>query len=45
MNINEAAIQKLIELYVRKIRAQMMKVDDVPWKWREIVRRKLEATE
>lgn len=35
-------MSKIVELYVRKIRAGEMTIDDVPARWRESVRKALE---
>jgi hypothetical protein len=35
-------MSKIVELYVRKIRAGEMTIDDVPARWREAVRKALE---
>lgn len=35
-------MSKIVELYVRKIRAGEMNIDDVPARWREAVRKALE---
>ncbi len=35
-------MSKIVELYVRKIRAGEMTIDDVPVRWREAVRKALE---
>ena len=40
--MTSSAIQKLLELYVKKIKAGTMTLDDVPFKWRDEVRRMLE---
>jgi hypothetical protein len=36
-------MSKIVELYVRKIRAGEMTIDDVPARWREAVRKELEG--
>ena len=36
-------MSKIVELYVRKIRAGEMVIDDVPARWREAVRKELEG--
>jgi hypothetical protein len=36
-------MSKIVELYVRKIRAGEMTIDDVPARWREAVRKALEG--
>lgn len=36
-------MSKIVELYVRKIRAGEMTIDDVPARWREQVRKALEG--
>ena len=40
--MSNSAISKLLELYVKKIKAGIMTLDDVPFKWREEVKRMLE---
>lgn len=40
---SSSAIQKLLDLYVTKIKNGIMTLDDVPMQWREEVKRKLEA--
>ena len=36
-------MSKIVELYVRKIRAGEMTIDDVPARWREAVHKELEG--
>lgn len=33
----------MVNIYVRKIKAEELTIDDVPERWREAVRKKLEA--
>lgn len=40
---SSSAIQKLINLYVTKIKKNLITIEEVPVIWREEVKRKLEA--